>query len=84
MHLYSSAFVADKGPDVSPLGGTGCGQSLRLCQIGAAVIADDGKTTRKSWRTTIEERSTALEIAVRGTAGSCIRMIAGSAENPRI
>ncbi|MCD8183381.1 MAG: SpoIID/LytB domain-containing protein [Bacteroides sp.] len=48
-HLYSSAFVVDKG-DVSPQGipgrfiltGAGWGHGVGLCQIGAAVMGEQG------------------------------------------
>jgi stage II sporulation protein D len=43
-HLYSSAFVVDKEPDRLILRGAGWGHGVGLCQIGAAVMANDGKT----------------------------------------
>jgi stage II sporulation protein D len=46
-HLYSSAFVAEKEPDRIILRGAGWGHGVGLCQIGAAVMADGGKTYRE-------------------------------------
>jgi len=43
-HLYSSAFVVDKEPGRFVLRGAGWGHGVGLCQIGAAVMANDGKT----------------------------------------
>jgi stage II sporulation protein D len=43
-HLYSSAFVVDKEPDRLVIRGAGWGHGVGLCQIGAAVMANDGKT----------------------------------------
>jgi SpoIID/LytB domain protein len=43
-HLYSSAFVVDKEPDRFVLTGAGWGHGVGLCQIGAAVMANEGKT----------------------------------------
>jgi stage II sporulation protein D len=43
-HLYSSAFVVDKESDRFVLRGSGWGHGVGLCQIGAAVMANDGKT----------------------------------------
>src|SRR5208337_4906876 len=43
-HLYSSAFVVDKEDGSFVLRGAGWGHGVGLCQIGAAVMADDGKT----------------------------------------
>ena len=43
-HLYSSAFVVDKESDRFVLKGAGWGHGVGLCQIGAAVMANDGKT----------------------------------------
>jgi SpoIID/LytB domain protein len=43
-HLYSSAFVVDKEPDRFVLRGAGWGHGVGLCQIGAAVMANEGKT----------------------------------------
>ena len=43
-HLYSSAFVVDKQSDRFLLTGAGWGHGVGLCQIGAAVMATDGKT----------------------------------------
>lgn len=47
-HLFSSAFVVDKGPEVSgvpewfELTGAGWGHGVGLCQIGAAVMGEKG------------------------------------------
>jgi stage II sporulation protein D len=43
-HLYSSAFVVDKEAGNFVLRGAGWGHGVGLCQIGAAVMADDGQT----------------------------------------
>jgi stage II sporulation protein D len=43
-HLYSSAFVVDRESDRFVLSGAGWGHGVGLCQIGAAVMADAGKT----------------------------------------
>ena len=50
-HLYSSAFVVDKiyGADKAVptkfvLTGAGWGHGVGLCQIGAAVMADEGNS----------------------------------------
>jgi SpoIID/LytB domain protein len=50
-HLYSSAFVvraeqasAEDGPARFRLMGAGWGHGVGLCQIGAAVMADEGRT----------------------------------------
>jgi stage II sporulation protein D len=43
-HLYSSAFVVDRQPDRFILTGAGWGHGVGLCQIGAAVMADRGRT----------------------------------------
>ncbi|HLI81914.1 MAG TPA: SpoIID/LytB domain-containing protein [Candidatus Binataceae bacterium] len=43
-HLYSSAFVMDKESDRFVLRGAGWGHGVGLCQIGAAVMANAGKT----------------------------------------
>jgi SpoIID/LytB domain protein len=43
-HLYSSAFVVDKEPGRFVLRGAGWGHGVGLCQIGAAVMAHQGKT----------------------------------------
>ena len=48
-HLYSSAFVVDKTTDEQGtisfhLRGAGWGHGVGLCQIGAAVMADQGKS----------------------------------------
>jgi SpoIID/LytB domain protein len=42
-HLYSSAFVVDKEPGRFVLRGAGWGHGVGLCQIGAAVMANEGK-----------------------------------------
>jgi stage II sporulation protein D len=42
-HLYSSAFVADREGDRFVLRGAGWGHGVGLCQIGAAVMAEQGK-----------------------------------------
>ncbi|HKV53143.1 MAG TPA: SpoIID/LytB domain-containing protein [Candidatus Binataceae bacterium] len=45
-HLYSSAFVVDQdseGPGRFVLRGAGWGHGVGLCQIGAAVMADQGR-----------------------------------------
>ena len=51
-HLYSSAFVVDaEGPPEKPdsfiLHGAGWGHGVGLCQIGAAVMAENGVDYRK-------------------------------------
>lgn len=43
-HLYSSAFVINREPGRFVLRGAGWGHGVGLCQIGAAVIAHEGKT----------------------------------------
>ena len=43
-HLYSSAFVVNKESRHFVLRGAGWGHGVGLCQIGAAVMADAGKT----------------------------------------
>jgi stage II sporulation protein D len=43
-HLYSSAFVVDKEPGRFVLIGAGWGHGVGLCQIGAAVMANAGKS----------------------------------------
>ena len=42
-HLYSSAFVVDREPGRLVLRGAGWGHGVGLCQIGAAVMANEGK-----------------------------------------
>ena len=42
-HLYSSAFVVDKEAGKLVLRGAGWGHGVGLCQIGAAVMANEGK-----------------------------------------
>jgi SpoIID/LytB domain protein len=46
-HLYSSAFVVDKEGDRFVLRGAGWGHGVGLCQIGAAVMASEGKGYRE-------------------------------------
>jgi SpoIID/LytB domain protein len=41
--LYSSAFVVDKTVGGFVLSGAGWGHGVGLCQIGAAVMANEGK-----------------------------------------
>jgi SpoIID/LytB domain protein len=43
-HLYSSAFVVDKEADRFVLSGAGWGHGVGMCQIGAAVMANNGST----------------------------------------
>ena len=43
-HLYSSAFVVDNESGLFVLRGAGWGHGVGLCQIGAAVMANEGKT----------------------------------------
>ena len=43
-HLYSSAFVVDQDSGCFVLTGAGWGHGVGLCQIGAAVIASEGKS----------------------------------------
>lgn len=43
-HLYSSAFDVEKTPQGFTLSGRGWGHGVGLCQIGAAVMADEGYT----------------------------------------
>jgi SpoIID/LytB domain protein len=43
-HLYSSAFVVDQKSGRFVLKGAGWGHGVGLCQIGAAVMANEGKT----------------------------------------
>lgn len=43
-HLYSSAFDVEKTGDEFVLHGRGWGHGVGLCQIGAAVMADKGKS----------------------------------------
>ncbi len=42
-HLYSSAFVVDNESGLFVLRGAGWGHGVGLCQIGAAVMANEGK-----------------------------------------
>lgn len=46
-HLYSSAFVVDKQDGRFVLSGAGWGHGVGLCQIGAAVMAAQGKNYRE-------------------------------------
>jgi stage II sporulation protein D len=46
-HLYSSAFVVDKESGRFVLRGAGWGHGVGLCQIGAAVMANQGKNHRQ-------------------------------------
>jgi len=46
-HLYSSAFVVDKESGRFVLRGAGWGHGVGLCQIGAAVMASEGKNYRE-------------------------------------
>jgi stage II sporulation protein D len=46
-HLYSSAFVVDKEAGRFVLRGAGWGHGVGLCQIGAAVMASQGKGYRE-------------------------------------
>ena len=46
-HLYSSAFVVDKEAGKFVLRGAGWGHGVGLCQIGAAVMASQGKGYRE-------------------------------------
>ena len=43
-HLYSSAFVIDHEAGRLVLSGAGWGHGVGLCQIGAAVLANEGKS----------------------------------------
>jgi stage II sporulation protein D len=43
-HLYSSAFVVDREHGNFVLRGAGWGHGVGLCQIGAAVMANEGRT----------------------------------------
>ena len=43
-HLYSSAFVVDHEAGRLVLSGAGWGHGVGLCQIGAAVLANEGKS----------------------------------------
>ena len=46
-HLYSSAFVVDKESGRFVLRGAGWGNGVGLCQIGAAAMANEGKTYKE-------------------------------------
>ena len=43
-HLYSSAFIVDQESGRFVLSGAGWGHGVGLCQIGAAVMANEGKS----------------------------------------
>jgi SpoIID/LytB domain protein len=49
-HLYSSAFVVDKEAGRFVFKGAGWGHGVGLCQIGAAVMANEDKTYTKILR----------------------------------
>jgi SpoIID/LytB domain protein len=49
-HLYSSAFVVDRNDKLFVLRGAGWGHGVGLCQIGAAVMAEQGKEYREILR----------------------------------
>jgi stage II sporulation protein D len=49
-HLYSSAFVVAKELGRFVLKGAGWGHGVGLCQIGAAVMANEGRTYREILR----------------------------------
>lgn len=49
-HLYSSAFVVDEENGRFVLRGAGWGHGVGLCQIGAAVMANEGKGYRQILR----------------------------------
>ncbi len=49
-HLYSSAFVVDRESGRFVLRGAGWGHGVGLCQIGAAVMASEGKSYREILR----------------------------------
>jgi SpoIID/LytB domain protein len=46
-HLYSSAFEVERDGSTFVLLGKGWGHGVGLCQIGAAVMANRGKTYRE-------------------------------------
>lgn len=46
-HLYSSAFVVSREGDRFTLRGAGWGHGVGLCQIGAAVMASQGRSYRE-------------------------------------
>ena len=46
-HLYSSAFVVDQESGRFVLRGAGWGHGVGLCQIGAAVMANNGKSYKE-------------------------------------
>jgi SpoIID/LytB domain protein len=46
-HLYSSAFVVEQEGGRFVLNGAGWGHGVGLCQIGAAVMANQGKSYRE-------------------------------------
>ena len=43
-HLYSSAFEVERAGEEFILHGSGWGHGVGLCQIGAAVMANQGKS----------------------------------------
>ena len=47
-HLYSSAFVVDKESGRFVLSGAGWGHGVGLCQIGAAVMANEGNDLHRN------------------------------------
>jgi SpoIID/LytB domain protein len=49
-HLYSSAFVVDRDSGRFVLSGAGWGHGVGLCQIGAAVMANEGRTYKEILR----------------------------------
>jgi SpoIID/LytB domain protein len=49
-HLYSSAFVVEKARGRLVLRGAGWGHGVGLCQIGAAVMAAEGRSYREILR----------------------------------
>ena len=48
-HLYSSAFVVEKTATGFTLHGAGWGHGVGLCQIGAAVMGEQGYSYQTSW-----------------------------------
>jgi SpoIID/LytB domain protein len=46
-HLYSSAFTVEKSENGFTLYGAGWGHGVGLCQIGAAVMAENGKNYKE-------------------------------------
>jgi SpoIID/LytB domain protein len=49
-HLYSSAFVIDRDSGRLVLSGAGWGHGVGLCQIGAAVMANEGRNYKEILR----------------------------------